>query len=271
MKILQKYLLLIATLSGIVYSNANAQSAFAGFYGQISTGYESNQLGSMTGTDRGTPNINTDINGSAPSQTFGGIPLVLGLGYSWKVSDKWLLGLGADYSALSQTSSTFSHTLSNAAGNGSIQSGQSITPSGSSMQLSNRFNLFFSPSYVIDKDQLVYLKAGYSQVAAQYNRPTTVTLAANGTSRSIPGVGGSQSSNQSGYLLGLGYKQIITAGLYGFVEGNYMAYSSPSYSYNSIKVSETLNGQTSTNTKTTSASFNNLNSYQLLIGMGYAF
>jgi outer membrane immunogenic protein len=32
---------------GLTSFNAQAQSAFAGFYGQLSTGYESNQLGSQ--------------------------------------------------------------------------------------------------------------------------------------------------------------------------------------------------------------------------------
>ena len=260
--------LLIVVLSA---SSAYAQSTFSGFYGQLATGYESNQLGSMSGTDRGSPNINTDINGSAPSQSFGGAPLILGLGYSWAVNEKWLLGFGVDYSVLAQSSNTFSHTLTNASGSSSIRSGDSVTPNGASMQISNRFNFFMSPSYVIDRDKSIYLKAGYSQVTAQYNRPTTVTLARGAASSSIPGVGGNQSSNQSGYLIGLGYKQNIAGGFYGFFEGNYMSYNAPSYTYNSIKVVETLNGISTANTKTTTASFSSLNSIQVLVGLGYSF
>ena len=252
-------------------SNAQAQSAFAGFYGQISTGYESNQLGSMTGSALATPNVNSDLNSSASSQTFGGAPLVLGMGYYWQVSDKWLIGMGADYSALSQTSSNISINRTNAFGNTSIVAGETASGNGASMQLSNRFNLFLTPGYAIDKDKLVYIKAGYSQVSAQYNRSTSATTSLNGVSKSTAGLGGNQSINQGGYLVGLGYKQIITSGLYGFVEGNYMGYSSPSYSYQTTKPIDTLHGITSNSAKVATNNFSSLNTYQLLIGVGYAF
>jgi len=52
---------------GFSNSNAQAQSAFAGFYGQISTGYESNQLGSMTGTAVAVHADNSNLNRSSPS------------------------------------------------------------------------------------------------------------------------------------------------------------------------------------------------------------
>jgi hypothetical protein len=55
--------------------SAMAQSAFSGFYGQISTGYESNQLGSLTGSATEIPYNNSDIIRNAPSQSFGGARL----------------------------------------------------------------------------------------------------------------------------------------------------------------------------------------------------
>jgi hypothetical protein len=79
-----------------VSSNVYAQSAFAGFYGQVSTGYESNQLGSMSGSSNVTPYVKSDASDTAPSQNFGGAPLVLGLGYYWQANEKWLVGFGAD-------------------------------------------------------------------------------------------------------------------------------------------------------------------------------
>jgi outer membrane immunogenic protein len=255
---------------GLTAFNAQAQSAFAGFYGQVSTGYESNQLGSLSGSATSTPNQNSDNIRTSPSQTFGGAPLVLGAGYSWQASEKWLIGVGVDYSALTQTSSNIPINHTNAPGNNNI-AGQT-TGNGASMQLSNRFNLFVSPGYAIDKDKLAYLKAGYSQVTAQYNRETSITRTLNGVSTAANATGGSQSSNQGGYLIGLGYKQIITSGLYGFVEGNYMSYSNPSYSYSSTKrPTLTLNGVSPAGTSTVYTSFANLNTYQFLIGLGYAF
>lgn len=255
---------------GLTAFNAQAQSSFAGFYGQASTGYESNQLGGLSGTAKTNLNVNTDLNISGPSQTFGGAPLVLGAGYHLQASDKWLIGLGADYSALTQASSNIALNNTNYPGNTSIPSGQTVTSNGASMQLSNRFNLFVTPAYAIDKDKLVYIKAGYSQVTAQYNRTTSLTRTANGVSTTTAASGGSQSSNQGGYLIGLGYKQIITSGLYGFVEGNYMGYSSPSYSYTSYS-STAVSFKSPAGTRTVTANFASLNSFQALIGLGYAF
>ena len=259
-------------LISLAISNAQAQSAFTGFYGQVSSGYESNQLGSLSTSSTTIPNINSDIKGSSASQSFGGAPLVLGIGHYWQANDKWLIGVGADYSALSQTSATFSRDTTNASGNTTIVAGSTLTYNGASMQLSNRFNLFLTPAYAIDKDKLVYLKAGYSQVTAQYNRPTSATRTLNGGSTTTAATGGSQSSNQGGYLLGLGYKQMITSGLYGFVEGNYMGYSAPSYTYTTAtRPIIELHGVSSTGARTNDRNFASLNTYQLLIGVGYAF
>jgi hypothetical protein len=257
---------------GLTAFNAQAQSLFAGFYGQLSTGYESNQLGAYSGSSTEIPNIKTDTQSSRASQTFGGAPLVFGAGYYWQASEKWFIGAGADYSALSQSTSSYSQNINNTNGNTGIASGTTVTTNGSSVQLSNRFNLFITPGYAIDKDKLVYVKAGYSQVSTQYNRATSVTRTANGIATTTPATGGNQTSNQGGYLVGLGYKQIITSGLYGFVEGNYMGYSAPSYSYTSAtKPLNTLNGVSSSGTRTSTASFGSLNSFQALIGLGYAF
>ncbi len=249
---------------GMTSFNAQAQSAFAGFYGQLSTGYESNQLGSQTDNVTVTPNTGTETTNAAASQTFGGAPLIIGAGYYWQANEKWLLGVGADYSVL-KTSSNYS------ASGPKIAAGQSLTFNGLGMQLSNRFNLFLTPAYAIDKDKLVYLKAGYSQVTAQYNRANSVTITSNGGSSTASSVGGNQSSNQGGYLIGLGYKQIITSGLYGFVEGNYMGYSSPSYTYSSSTATDNAIHGAGASTRTVTTSFSSLNTYQLLVGLGYAF
>ena len=256
----------------LLTTNVQAQSAFAGFYGQISTGYESNQLGSVSGSSNATPYAKSDSVITGSSQTFGGAPLVLGAGYYWKANDKWLIGLGADYSALSQTSSTIPFNRSNAAGSTAIPAGETLTNNGTTLQLSNRFNLFLTPAYAIDKDKLVYLKAGYSQVTAQYNRGTSLTrTTANGVSTTSPTVGGSQSSNQGGYLIGLGYKQIITSGMYGFIEGNYMSYTAPSYSFTGNNGADRAYGATTIPTRSVTTSFASLNAFQALIGLGYAF
>jgi outer membrane immunogenic protein len=255
-----------------VTHDAYAQSAFAGFYGQVSTGYEGNQLGTADVTIRNTPNINTDHDITAPSQNFGSAPLVLGVGYYWQASEKWLIGVGADYSTLTQTGPSFTTSFRNAAGSTSIAPGEVTTSDGDSRNLSNRFNLFITPAYAIDKDKLVYLKAGYSQVSIEYNRTSSVTRTINGVSTKYPASGGSQTDNYGGFIVGLGYKQIITGGLYGFAEGNYMSYGSPGYSYNPVlQPSNTARGVTPAGTRVVNTNISSFNSYQLLVGVGYAF
>ena len=105
---MKKLLFLIATT--LIATTASAQSAFEGFYGQIATGYESNTASNLN-TMAVVPEkgIYDGFNGA--NQTFGGAPLVLGLGYNFLVASDWLLGIGADYSLLSQKSSTFSQPL----------------------------------------------------------------------------------------------------------------------------------------------------------------
>ena len=120
--------------------------------------------------------------------------------------------------------------------------------------MSNRFNIFVTPGYEIDKDKLVYLKAGYSSVSAKSTFPTSATWNGSTVNQSFP----TQTKTLSGYVLGLGYKQIISDGLYGFAEGNYMGYSSTTFS--------------STNTTGYTATVNpSVSSYQLLVGLGYKF
>jgi outer membrane immunogenic protein len=193
--------------------------------------------------------------------------LLLGLGFYWEAIPSWLIGIGADYSAISQTSSSWQANVTNAPGNNGILPGKTMTANGGNVQLSNRYNVFISPAYAIDKDKLAYLKVGYSQVYGQLKRPTTVTSTMNGTSTTYPTTTAGQTSNSTvgGYLVGLGYKQIITDGLYGFVEGNYMGYSKFNYSY-------TSNGTTSLgSTNTNVSSSQSLNTYLLLVGVGYTF
>lgn len=248
---MKKKLLVIAAAS-IFVSPVMAQSAFQGFYGQIATGYESNSLsnGNLTSSDSYGKE-----SWSASSQTFGGAPLVLGLGYNFSVAPKWLLGIGADYSVLPQTSSTYSVTNPTAGTNaGGVVSGNST-------KVSNRFNIFVTPGYEIDKDKLVYLKAGYSSMSITQNPPTSYTDLGDANNSSSIGGFGSQSKTVSGYVVGLGYKQIITGGIYGFAEANYMSYGKPSFT----------STQSRTDNPTTITSNPSINSYQLLVGVGYRF
>jgi outer membrane immunogenic protein len=62
-------------------------------------------------------------------------------------------------------------------------------------------------------------------------------------------------------VLGLGYKQIIKGGWYGFAEGNYFIYTPTTYNMSGI-------GPLGAYTATQKISFNG---YNLLAGVGYKF
>lgn len=246
---MKKILIATAVATAFVAPTAFAQSAFQGFYGQIATGYENNSASSLNGTIVDADGTRTNFNAS--NQSFGGAPLVIGLGYNFSVAPKWVVGLGADYSAISQKSSTYSSTLANGTAGAQVN--------GQTVEVSNRFNVFVAPGYEIDKDKLVYLKAGYSSVQTKGAGPTTYTEPGG---LNVPISASSNTSTLSGYVLGLGYKQIITGGLYGFAEGNYMSYSKANNS------GSVVNGDGSTSSVNSNA---NLSSYQLLVGVGYKF
>ena len=71
-----------------------------------------------------------------------------------------------------------------------------------------------------------------------------------GTTYSIT-EGSTDNFNLTGYSLGLGYKQIIDGGLYGFAEGNFMSYDQKTVSTPPVRLSG--------------------NSMNLLVGIGYKF
>jgi hypothetical protein len=223
--------------SGLIFScAAYAQSQFLGAYGQIATGYENNRVSSaqLTGTPYGgTPNTTNSVsinNGSAP--------LVLGLGYLFPVQNNFTLGLGIDYSTLTQETSpaAFYYPTINNSPNFNYQ-----------FTISNRFNIFAAPGYALDKDKLVYAKLGYSSQAVQYSQTNCCSSASN-------------KAQVSGYVLGLGYKQLITGGLYGFAEANYYAYAKPNLS------STYTDGPGGTVTSNP-----NVSAYNFLLGLGYRF
>lgn len=231
-----KIKLLVAAAATVVASSAMAQSAFEGFYGQLGVGYENNSLSSrnLNVTARpGAPDSGTGGNVSAPNSSGGGFSGAIGLGYNISVAPSFLVGIGADYAPTSVTTST----------QPSISCSDCTATN--NYKVSNRYNIFIAPGYELDKNKLVYVKGGFSsesvkwQSQAGFSSATTI------------------SKNANGYVLGLGYKQLIDKNIYVFGEGNY-------YSYSSNSLSGTYGSQTVTQTQTPSA-------YQFLVGAGYKF
>jgi outer membrane immunogenic protein len=253
MQNLKPSMLLATGLVSLVATTSTAASEsktnpFQGFYGQISTGYESNSFSNtstrytnITPPEYASNGINTSSN-----QTASGVPLVLGLGYNFALTEKWLLGIGADYSFLSQSTSGFS------AKNPAFA--QSTPALGQKIQASNRVNVFLTAGYALTQRDLIYAKAGYSNQQLQFTRPAQDSATSY-----------SSKSNQGGYVLGLGYQRTIEGGLYVYAEANYMKYSSTSLSGSVV----TRSGDDTVTTRLNQSP--SASAVTALIGLGYRF
>ncbi len=114
--------------------------------------------------------------------------------------------------------------------------------------IANRMSAYISPGYIIDENKLAYAKLGFSGEQV--------------SSKMQSGAGGAESGSQKagGFVVGLGYKQIISGGFYGFGEVNYYGYKMPVTTITLDPSGGKLNGNA-----------NSLNAYQFLAGVGYKF
>lgn len=261
---MKKLILAAAVTSAFASTASFAQTnSFTGFYGQIATGYESNSPGKLSADayyNKPSENIaNEKVDSlSASSATPSGAPLILGLGYTFEVTPQFLLGIGADYSFITQ-SSNVKYDLVNEPG---------ATLNGAKLSLSNRFNIFITPSWAIDKDKVLYAKVGYSQVSGKFTSVKSQTDSDGSTYSLVSENTGftqgfsNPKGTYNGYILGLGYKQMIANGLYGYVEANYMDYG---------KVKYTSTAPTTGGGSISTTINKGLQSYTVLAGLGYRF
>lgn len=231
-------IMLVSSLVAIPVSAAKAQSQFEGAYGQLGIGYQNV-----------SPSV-SNVTASFPSYGITNLPLsssvgnsndftgTVTAGYNFGVTRDFLLGIGVEYSPLA------SQTSSGTANYGPDSSGAYFRATGD-FKIENSYNIFLSPAIAIDKDKLAYAKIGYSGANA------------NGLGQSI---------NLSGYSLGLGYKQIISGGWYGFGEVNYASYGNKSVTSN---FNSNIAGVGSVATSVTSTI--SANTTNVLIGVGYKF
>jgi len=208
--------LLVVALFAVAGTSAMAQSAFEGFYGQVGIGYESTAVSFTGGTESGRSYSATANN----SNSFAG---TLGIGAYFSVTSNFMLGIGAEYSPISASNANYSISVPSVAYTGT-----------GTYKKKDSYNLFISPAFAIDKDKLAYAKVGY----------TGANIESSG--------GATEKTSYTGYSLGLGYKQIIQGGLYGFGEVNYAAFSSKGDG----------NGLSGTNQPTAT---------NILVGLGYKF
>ena len=227
--------LLVAALFAVAGTSAMAQSKFEGFYGQVGIGYESVSpslsFGNLNVTNNGSPYASLPFASSiSNSNSFAG---TVTAGYNFAVTKDFLLGIGAEYSPIAGSKANYSGSNS------------TIGTYNGQWNKENSYNIFLSPATPIGTDGLLYGKVGYT--GASFKSQITG--------------GTSSTDNLTGYSLGLGYKQIITGGLYGFGEVNYASYSSKSYT-------DTATIGTYGLSQTTSLKANATN---ILVGVGYKF
>lgn len=223
--------LLIATSLIVACTSAGAKSAFEGFYGQVGVGYQS--ISPSTGSG------NVQTSGGSYSVTSAGVNSsnftgTVGVGYLASVTDNFLLGIGAEYSPIKGATT---NTINSGGGTGTYQT-------------QNSYAIFVAPAVALEKDKLLYAKVGFASAS------TT-------TKDTLPyDTGGDATFTNQGYILGLGYKQIIQNGFYGFVEGNYSAFRSVNYNISGTNAGTPYVGNNTTGS---------INTYNFLVGVGYKF
>ena len=225
--------LLVATLFAASATGAFAQSKFEGAYGQVGVGYEmvspTLSIGNLNVSGAGTGSFPYSSSISN-SNSFVGTATI---GYYAPISKDFLLGLGAEYSPI--------------AGQKANYSGSNPTLGSNSGQYNkqNSYNVFLSPATPIGNDGLLYGKVGFTGASFKSQ---------------ING-GSSNTDNLTGYSLGIGYKQFITGGLYGFGEVNYASYGNKTSTETASS-----GGYNLSQSSTFSANVTNL-----LVGIGYKF
>jgi len=235
---------LVLAAASIASTGAMAQSskanAWEGAYAQVSVGYESfmPKIGNGTISNVVVPGATFSGSTTSTSGNANGGSAALGVGYNLGINADYVLGLGVSYypGASSGGAASFTPTLTSP-----MNIGTQATVNGS-YDVKNLYSVFLSPGYVIDKDKLAYFKVGY----------TGATIGVSGATMAY------QTTNLSGYNLGLGYKQMISSSIYLLGEFNYASFGTKTTSVSTTTgaiVTAPLSG----------------NGIDFLVGVGYRF
>jgi outer membrane immunogenic protein len=252
---------LVLAMAGVFATSANAQSAkknaWEGAYGQVGVGFGifTPKIGSGTAT---TPSpaalvsngylgpITQNSSASSINNVNTGLAN-LAAGYNFGINETWILGLGATYYPGASSSATGVLSLApTSIANANPAYPNYPIPSASSTatyNVKNLYSIVFTPGYAIDKDRLAYAKIGYTGATIGLSGPTLAY----------------QTTNLTGYTLGLGYKQMFTESLYAFGEVNYASYGTKSLTA-TLTTGTVLNGMTVSGVGT-----------DILVGVGYRF
>jgi outer membrane immunogenic protein len=217
-----------------ISSTALAQnSKFSGPYAQFGIGYQTASPSfSNTSLSAAGQTLTPTISVSNAS----GFTGTVAAGYNFFSGTPLLLGLGIEYTPFPTSNATASASYS-----GSIGTYQNSA----SVRVNNSLNIFIAPGLALDQNKLLYGKVGYTGSSA------------NGVNTDF---------YMGGTSLGFGYKQIISAGFYGFAEYNYVNYGSLNRSLSgNLKTPANISVPATLNSTVTATSTN------LLFGLGYQF
>lgn len=227
-----KYTLLVVSM--MVAGTVSAQpSKFQGAFGQIGIGYESvNPSAGSSTLSFNRVNIPVSTSITNTDSAVG----TFTLGWYQDVARGFLIGVGAEYSPFAGSGGRISVSTVRAL------PGQNNLTNDYSYQKKNSYNIFLSPAMLVGSDGLAYAKVGFTGAKVTAFE--------------------SLDYHFTGYSLGLGYKHMFRGGVYGFIEANYADYGSVTKSAtNPIAAGRTL---TASNTKS-------LQTYNVLVGIGYKF
>jgi hypothetical protein len=240
---------LLIALSAVFASPAVFAQAsnFAGFFGQVGVGYEYNTVGS-TGPNnwRSSDGVGPSFSqtGGAAGKSFGN---AIAIGYGLALTDRILLQIGAEYQPLGGDTRPFDIQFTNVNRQGQATTGGPNR--GNYYRVLNRYGIFLSPGYAIDDNKMAYLKVGYT---AQTVNARTVPI--NGVTLL------SDSKDVGGFMVGLGYRQLLSSNVYIFAEANYSDYAKAGLTFRS--------NRSPAFTNTSSPKSNNFNA---LVGIGARF
>lgn len=208
---MNKLTILAAALATAVSYSAFAQTSFEGFGVQIATGYQSSSIKLEPYTD---------------SSSEGDMPLPIGVGYTVNFGNGFALGIVGEYNPLDNK----------AASSGLACSGSPSCTAGTlgfDVKLKNQWDISIEPGYLLNDQNLGYLKVGYVGATAEAD------------------IGGSATIN--GWTAGVGDRYLFTDHAYGLLEADYNGYSNKSVDFDS------------------SAATLKTDSYDVLVGVGYVF
>lgn len=233
-------------ISSIAAGSAMAQSsktnAWEGAYAQVGVGYGTVTPSLQNGTASVPANFVAPgypgFTGTTSGANLNNLNTAVGniaAGYNFAIDSTWVVGLGISYDPSASSGATGQLLLKS-------PSGTLLNTQNATYQMKNVYSITVNPGYAIDKDKLAYLMLGYTGA--------TIGL----SSQNIP----YNTTNLTGYTVGLGYKQMVTQSIYVLGEAKYASYGQKTASSTAFGVVPVSNSVSA-------------NGAEFLVGVGYRF